>query len=603
MITLSGTAMFSAADASPLAPENAAISAQPVSDGPSKVQCTGSPSVSQQLTGSSGSLPLGSYTCMVGTLQSQMGGLVANAVVKAGIGAGFSVIWSSMFNVQFMFLPASTPASTPVLTISGNTLAFTVTANSQSISSQTLVVTNSGGGTLNWSAHVDYWSPGLSTPPTCPDIPQPPPSTTPPVIIGAGLPPTWPSVVPPFGSLGAGQSANVTVTVCPSGLGVTTGTPDPGTVAISGSGNGLAFTADFVNVNVTVVPPPPPGGSFPYTISPACGTGPTVGGTMAVGASSRPLRGAGAPLLPPPLPGSCRVVFNATENPSLTVDQRKNANIVILFLIIFILETEGPEGLILFLTPENLRPIEHPRVAAAAAPNPEFLLVNSVWSFNPPVPADGTFAANVTFYYDPADLPDDTGFSEAKLQVFSYDPAGAGQIQVFPTTVDTTQHTATAQVSSIAPSYGLIEPGPFAPPYFSQPLLSTVSGIPSGFSYVNLGSSAANLTLAPYLDSAASAAPVKQSVASGAQYSAMASSAFSLGSGAQGWAQIGSDQNTVVGLDIVAGPPALDVLETPSHRWYQTILTDIEFNSAMRPKSTPPTPAISRTTSKWTCTI
>ena len=73
---------------------------------------------------------------------------------------------------------------------------------------------------------------------------------------------------------------------------------------------------------------------------------------------------------------------------------------------------------------------------------------------------------------------------------------------------------------------------------------------------------------------------MKQTVAPGAQYSAMASSAFSLGSGAQGWAQIGSNQNTVVGLDILAALPALDVLETPSHRWFQTILTDIEYNSS-----------------------
>ncbi|MBI4457041.1 MAG: hypothetical protein HY644_14255 [Acidobacteria bacterium] len=42
----------------------------------------------------------------------------------------------------------------------------------------------------------------------------------------------------------------------------------------------------------------------------------------------------------------------------------------------------------------------------------DFIGMNKVWEFRPPIPADGTFSADLTLTYDDSDLPDDPNFVE-----------------------------------------------------------------------------------------------------------------------------------------------------------------------------------------------
>ncbi len=83
------------------------------------------------------------------------------------------------------------------------------------------------------------------------------------------------------------------------------------------------------------------------------------------------------------------------------------------------------------------------RYAEAASLLRDFIGVNAYWEFDPPIPADGSFAADLTFSYDAEMLPDDPNFSEAALKVASFDP-DSGQLVSYPTTVNTGAKTATA---------------------------------------------------------------------------------------------------------------------------------------------------------------
>ena len=48
-----------------------------------------------------------------------------------------------------------------------------------------------------------------------------------------------------------------------------------------------------------------------------------------------------------------------------------------------------------------------PRAPQAGAAVTDYIPIQSTWAFDPPIPSDGSFSANITFQYQAADLPND----------------------------------------------------------------------------------------------------------------------------------------------------------------------------------------------------
>lgn len=126
-----------------------------------------------------------------------------------------------------------------------------------------------------------------------------------------------------------------------------------------------------------------------------------------------------------------------------------------------------------------------------AVQNTSFLAIPTTWSFDPPVPRDGTFGAHLTLKYSADSLPrDEPNFAESRLQIVSVDANGA--LRSYPTTLNTTTKTAEADIDSLDPSYSLAVLPPFAQ---SGVFLTNPA---SGFVQVNTGATDANLILTPY---------------------------------------------------------------------------------------------------------
>ncbi len=126
----------------------------------------------------------------------------------------------------------------------------------------------------------------------------------------------------------------------------------------------------------------------------------------------------------------------------------------------------------------------------AAAANPAFLAIDNTWQFDPPIPHDGSFSANISLNYRTSQFPDDPNFAESKLQVISIDAAGA--VHVYPTTLDTTNKVATAQIDGLDPYYSLAVIGPF-----SQTQV-TMAATASGYVLVNTGTQDASVNVGAY---------------------------------------------------------------------------------------------------------
>ncbi|MBI1761407.1 MAG: hypothetical protein HYR56_08230, partial [Acidobacteria bacterium] len=124
----------------------------------------------------------------------------------------------------------------------------------------------------------------------------------------------------------------------------------------------------------------------------------------------------------------------------------------------------------------------------------DFTGVNTVWLFAPAIPNDGSFVADLTFQYSAADLPDDPNLIEANLKVIAFDPA-TGQLEAYPTTLNTAQKTATARVTSLAPRYTLGAFGPFANKVLNAPLLRDEANFSAPLYLNNQGTALASLTL------------------------------------------------------------------------------------------------------------
>ena len=223
--------------------------------------------------------------------------------------------------------------------------------------------------------------------------------------------------------------------------------------------------------------------------------------------------------------------------------------------------------------------VRHGLAAPAASPAQGVMLANGVWTFSPAIPADGSFAGTLTLQYDPSILPDDPNFSEGSMQVVAIDPV-ARTGQMLPATIDPVGHTATVTVNSLSPSYALAMPGFYPLPSFGMPILSTLEGSTSGFSFVNFGANTTNLSLAQYDEGGNTAGPVAQAISSGQQFLNNSPGEFNIPQGnVQGWVQTRGDQPGVAGIELLTGTTALDALAMPTGYFAAQILTDVEYNA------------------------
>lgn len=125
---------------------------------------------------------------------------------------------------------------------------------------------------------------------------------------------------------------------------------------------------------------------------------------------------------------------------------------------------------------------------SATAPSSELLTLGGSLEFQPTIPANGSFSAQLVLRYSSVDLGDDPNFAENKIQIASRDNIGAWRL--YPTTVDTARKEVTATIDSLQPYYTLAVAAPFP---FEPIMIPTAA---TGFAIVNVGPQAANLRAA-----------------------------------------------------------------------------------------------------------
>ena len=159
-------------------------------------------------------------------LPSSFSGLVTiSLLTSAGVDA-----------MNIMTVPASSGGGGPVLSVSPGTRAFTYSYGGATPAAQTVAISNSGGGSLNWTASdPDYWvslSPGTGTAAATLSI------TVNPANLGAG---TYTSTVTITAAGASGSPATVTVTLTVSGT--------PPVPSITGVGNTGDYQPAFASAS------------------------------------------------------------------------------------------------------------------------------------------------------------------------------------------------------------------------------------------------------------------------------------------------------------------------------------------------------------------
>ena len=194
----------------------------------------------------------------------------------------------------------------------------------------------------------------------------------------------------------------------------------------------------------------------------------------------------------------------------------------------------------------------------AAVNNPPFVGIQNTWTFDPPVLRDGSMSANLTLRYRPDQLPDDPNFVESRMQIVSLDAGGV--LRTYPTTLNLTAHTATAQIDSIDPYYTLAVVGPFSKTILNLPAAST------GYALVNTGPQDASLTTTAYRNGAGT--PVTSTLKS----SNLATS------GSADLVQTATDSTGVRGVSWMAAGRLLTVSQAVE-RGTAFAFTDVEFDT------------------------
>ncbi len=222
--------------------------------------------------------------------------------------------------------------------------------------------------------------------------------------------------------------------------------------------------------------------------------------------------------------------------------------------------------------------------AEAASLLRDFIGVNAYWEFNPSIPADGSFAADLTFSYDAEMLPDDPNFSEAALKVMSFDP-DSGQLVSYPTTVNTSAKTATARVNGLARYYTLGVFGPFAQRTLNFPVLQSSDAFATRFHLVNAGAADATLTLRAYDDAGANLQapnlvnPLTSTLSAARMLMGSVSDLFKATVPLDGWVQTRANRNFVAGYELLSSGNRFDGLNAPSGYDSALILPEAVFDA------------------------
>ena len=130
---------------------------------------------------------------------------------------------------------------------------------------------------------------------------------------------------------------------------------------------------------------------------------------------------------------------------------------------------------------------------AFAAGNPvvPWIAVNRYWTFDPPIPKNGSFRSTLTLTFTDADLPSDPNFDSSKLEMIAYNPT-TGAVDRIAARFDVASRSLSAEINSLDSIYSLAVFGPFA----KKSLAATALTAPARLSVVNLepGTVALNFT-------------------------------------------------------------------------------------------------------------
>jgi hypothetical protein len=231
-------------------------------------------------------------------------------------------------------------------------------------------------------------------------------------------------------------------------------------------------------------------------------------------------------------------------------------------------------------------------IRALADPFKDFLGINAFWQIDPPIPGTSstpfgsqTSTFDVTLHYTADDLPDDPNFKESSLKVISYD-SGTGKLTSYDTVVDTTNKTATARVDGLGPYISAGVLGPFTRQNLDFPVLRSTDSLYNGIGLLNLGKDTASLSLTAYSEDGSAKTgtgvtnPATVTLSSGQQVPKLAQQFFNFAqSSNNGWVQVRSEKNTVVGFELLGSDTVLDGADVSGTHSTSVVLTDIEYDS------------------------
>ena len=217
----------------------------------------------------------------------------------------------------------------------------------------------------------------------------------------------------------------------------------------------------------------------------------------------------------------------------------------------------------------------------------DFVGLNATWQFDPPIPADGSFIADLKFYYSADDLPDDPNFNEATMKVFGFDPA-TGKLESYTTTIDLTAKSATVRVNGLLPMYSLGVFGPFAHRTLNFPVLRSLDDFTTRLYFASVGNVNAGLSARAFTPTGQTYSgtgivnPLTTTLPAGKTVSGLASELFKFTTPLDGgWMQTRADKNFVAGYQMLGKDDRLDGLSLPALVAGTQVLTDVQYDATM----------------------
>jgi uncharacterized protein (TIGR03437 family) len=211
-----------------------------------------------------------------------------------------------------------------------------------------------------------------------------------------------------------------------------------------------------------------------------------------------------------------------------------------------------------------------------------YLLINAYWHFEPAIPADGTFLADLTLQYSPADLPDDPAFNPANLKVIAYDP-DAGLLEAYPSTVNLAARTVSVRVNRLASYYTLGAENLLTARALDFPVLRQAQNFASRLLLLNTGTAAAALSFRAYAPNGelyigpGIINPATVTLPTSQLTSLTPESLFKLTASINGgWMRTSSNQRAVLGYEMIGKDNRLDGLPVSNLHSGLFVLSNIE---------------------------